>query len=391
MPEIETQEFGQYQLIEKIAQGGMAEIFLGKARDPHGIEKPVVIKRILPQIAASPEFVEMLIDEAKIAVMLSHGNIAQIYDLGKVADDYFIVMEYVEGRTLSQINKRLRQQNKRMPVPFAVWIASEIASGLDYMHRKTDEEGIPLQIIHRDISPQNIILSTAGTLKIIDFGIAKAKTKVSTTDSGILKGKFAYMSPEHAEGEKLDHRTDIFSLGVVLYELLTGQRLFKGKNNQETLKKVRRAKVPPPSAFREHLPPELDEITLKALQKERTKRYPEAGELQRNLTKALIKHYPDFTPRKLALYLGELFPELMQKIEPVVQATPTETNAPREEEPASEETAHPASDLIRKNLEGEESEIPPSVAKPRHLPKLSRLFAGIAGFMALLWLASLIP
>jgi serine/threonine protein kinase len=313
--------FGQYQLIEKIAQGGMAEIFKGRALDASGIERPVVIKRILPHIAASPEFVEMLIDEAKIAVMLSHGNIAQIYDLGKVADDYFIVMEYVEGKTLSQIMKRLKVQGKLMPIAYAAYVCREIASALDYMHRKTDDNGNPLNIVHRDISPQNAILSTAGTVKIIDFGIAKAKTKVSTTDSGVLKGKFAYMSPEHAEGLKLDHRTDIFSLGVILFELLTGQRLFKGKNNMETVKRVKKAKVPTPSGIRPAIPKILDQIVFKALQKDREKRYSSAHDLLQDLTKFLVSHYPEFSPWELASYLSQVFPE----IAPVEKGVPEDT------------------------------------------------------------------
>lgn len=302
--------FGQYQLLEKIAQGGMAEIFKGRALDAQGLERPVVIKRILPHIAASPEFVEMLVDEAKIAVMLSHGNIAQIYDLGKVADDYFIVMEYVEGKTLSQIMKRLKTQGKLMPVAYAAYVCREIASALDYMHRKTDDEGNLLHIVHRDISPQNAILSTAGTIKIIDFGIAKAKTKVSTTDSGVLKGKFAYMSPEHAEGMRLDHRTDIFSLGVILFELLTGQRLFKGKTNMETVKRVKKAKVPAPSGIRSAIPKVLDRIVFKALQKDRDKRYQSAHDLLQDLTKFLVVHFPEFSPRELVSYLPTLFPEI---------------------------------------------------------------------------------
>jgi serine/threonine protein kinase len=314
--------FGQYQLLEKIAQGGMAEIFKGRALDASGLERPVVIKRILPHIAASPEFVEMLVDEAKIAVMLSHGNIAQIHDLGKVADDYFIVMEYVEGKTLSQIMKRLKTQGKLMPVAYAAYICREIASALDYMHRRTDENGNPLNIVHRDISPQNAILSTAGTIKIIDFGIAKAKTKVSTTDSGVLKGKFAYMSPEHAEGQKLDHRTDLFSLGVILFELLTGTRLFKGKTNMETVKRVKKAKVPTPSGIRSAIPKTLDRIVFKALQKDRNKRYQSAHDLLQDLTKFLVTHFPDFSPRELVPYLQSLFPEIAPPEKPSGENTP---------------------------------------------------------------------
>lgn len=356
-PETPQTPFGQYQLIEKIAQGGMAEIFKGKALDQEGLDRTVVIKRILPHIAASPEFVEMLIDEAKIAVMLSHGNIAQIYDLGKVAEDYFIVMEYVEGKTLSQIMRKLRTLGKQIPIAAAATICAEIANGIDYMHRKMDDDGNPLHIVHRDISPQNIIVSTAGTVKIIDFGIAKAKTKISTTDSGILKGKFAYMSPEHAEGEKLDYRTDIFSLGIVLFELLTGQRLFKGKNNAETIRKVKKSKVPTPSGIRSVIPPELDLIVFKALQRDRTKRYQSAHTLAQDLTKLLIQYYPSFSPRELVQYLHDLFPQELTK-ELLSKATPHPDETPlapllikkEESQETHDETVAADSDLIRTKL-----------------------------------------
>lgn len=310
----------------------MAEIFKGQALDSHGLERPVVIKRILPHIAANPEFVQMLIDEAKIAVMLSHGNIAQIYDLGKVAEDYFIVMEYVEGKTLSQIVKRLRTEGRHLPIAHAIAICIEIAKGLDYMHRKTDERGNLLHIVHRDISPQNIIISTSGTVKIIDFGIAKAKNKISTTDSGVLKGKFAYMSPEHAEGEKLDHRADIFSLGVILFELITDQRLFKGKNNLDTVRKVKRAKVPLPSGIRRGIPKELDEIIVNALQRDRNKRYSSAEDLAQDLNKLLVNYYPEFSPRDLAQFLKELFPEFVPVESSGPETTPSALIIRKQEE-----------------------------------------------------------
>lgn len=358
MSESPSGSFGQYQIIEKIAQGGMAEIFKGHALDAHGIGRPVVIKRILPHIAASPEFVQMLIDEAKIAVMLSHGNIAQIYDLGKVADDYFIVMEYVEGKTLSQIMKRLRTEGRHIPIAYAIAICAEVAKGLDYMHRKLDENGNPLHVVHRDISPQNVILSTAGTVKIIDFGIAKAKNKISTTDSGILKGKFAYMSPEHAEGEKLNHQSDIFSLGVILFELITDQRLFKGKNNMDTVRKVKRAKVPQPSGIRRGIPKDLDDIILRALQKDRKKRYASAENFSQDLTKLLVNHFSEFSPRDLVSFLKEIFPELSPI---VVTSQPEETpTAPLvikkgETRDPEEETAAADSALLKLKLR--ESEV----------------------------------
>jgi serine/threonine protein kinase len=229
--EIHT-SLGQYFLIKKIAQGGMAEIYKGMASDIHGIQRTVVIKKILPHIAANKEFVDMLVSEAKIAVHLSHGNIAQIYDLGRAGTDYFMVMEYVDGRSLSQIHKRRLKLGELIPLEYILFIASEVANGLDYMHKRTDKAGRPLGIVHRDISPQNIIISYSGTVKIIDFGIAKAAFKVDDSESGILKGKFAYMSPEQARGEDIDSRSDIFSLGVILHELTSGRRLFKDKDNK---------------------------------------------------------------------------------------------------------------------------------------------------------------
>lgn len=308
-PQSKPVKAGQYYLLEKIAQGGMAEIFKGLAYDLAGIKKTVCIKKILPHIAASKEFIDMLVDEAKIAVKLNHGSIAQVYDLGKAGEDYFIVMEYVDGQSLSKIHKKIMRLQKRIPIPIVCTIVAEIASGLDYMHRKTDEGGHHLHIVHRDISPQNIVVSYSGTVKIIDFGIAKAAVKVGHTESGILKGKFAYMSPEQARGDKTDHRSDIFSLGVIFHELLTGQRLFKGKDNKETLKNVRKGKADPPSKIIPDIPSALDKIVLKSLKKNRRERYAFAAELQEELLRFLHGYYPDFKPSQVADYVKELFKE----------------------------------------------------------------------------------
>lgn len=298
---------GQYYLMEKIAQGGMAEIFKGLSYDVHGIKKTVCIKKILPNIAASQEFIDTLIDEAKIAVTLSHGNIAQVHDLGKVGEDYFMVMEFVEGKTLSRIMKTSRAKDELIPIPFACYFISEILNGLNYMHRRTDDHGRPLDIVHRDISPQNIMVSYSGTVKIIDFGIAKAKIKVGSTDSGVLKGKFAYMSPEQARGDDTDHRSDIFSLGVIFWELLTGQRLFKAENNKQTLRNVRKAHVKPPSMLREDLPLELDAILTRALAKDRDDRYAFASDMHDELVKFLYTTYPGFQPSDIVKYMNDLF------------------------------------------------------------------------------------
>lgn len=298
---------GQYYLLDKIAQGGMAEIYKGLAYDLHGIRRTVVIKKILPHIAAHREFIDMLVTEAKLAVLLTHGNIAQVYDLGKVGDDYFMVMEYVDGKSVSQIMRKASQIGESIPIPVAVHIAAEAAAGLYYMHSRTGVDGHPLNIIHRDVSPQNLMLTTGGTIKIIDFGIAKAATTIEITDVGVVKGKFAYMSPEQASGDPLDFRTDIFSLAVVLFEMLTGRRLFKGKDNQETLRNVRRANVPRPSMYRADIPAALDEIVLKALQKPRHERYDTAGALRDDLLKFIHQHHASFHNADVAQYLRHLF------------------------------------------------------------------------------------
>lgn len=300
-------QVGQYYLMEKIAQGGMAEIFKGLSYDVHGLKKTVCIKKILPQLSASKEFIDSLIDEAKLAVKLVHGNIAQTYDLGKVGDDYFMVMEYVDGRSLSQIHKKCQANGELIPIPCLLSFIGEVASGLNYMHRRADERGAPLHVVHRDISPQNIMVSYSGTVKIIDFGIAKAVFKVGSTDSGILKGKFAYMSPEQAHGDAIDHRSDIFSLGIILHEMLTGKRLFKGEDSRQTIRNVRRAKVDPPSLVRPDIPEELDRIVIKALAKDRRYRYPFASEMHDDLVKFLSATAPDFKPSDVAAFLEGLF------------------------------------------------------------------------------------
>ncbi|PIU58473.1 MAG: hypothetical protein COS89_00195 [Deltaproteobacteria bacterium CG07_land_8_20_14_0_80_38_7] len=298
---------GQYYLIEEIAQGGMAKIYKGLSYDAYGIKKNVVIKKILPHIAASKDFIEALVDEAKIAVNLSHGNIAQTYDLGKSGDDYFIVMEYVEGKSLSLIHKRCLANGKLIPIPILCQFMCEALNGLDYIHRKTDENGKTLNIVHRDISPQNLMVNYSGTLKIIDFGIAKSAFKGGSTDSGTLKGKFPYMSPEQARGDPIDHRSDIFSLGVIFHELLTGKRLFKAEDNRATIRNVRRAHVEPPSSIHENIPEDLDKIVIRALSKERRHRYAFASDMRDDLLKFSAKNFSDFKSSDIVDFLANIF------------------------------------------------------------------------------------
>ncbi|MBF0492475.1 MAG: serine/threonine protein kinase [Deltaproteobacteria bacterium] len=299
--------FGHYFILEKIAQGGMAEIFKGLTYDFSGIKKFIVIKRILPHIAANKEFIDMLVSEAKIAVNLSHGNIAQIFDLGKVNNDYFIVMEYVDGKTLSQIQRKSLEKAILVPLEFCIHVIAEVCNGLDYIHRRKDDSGNELSIVHRDISPQNIITSFSGNVKIVDFGVAKAASKLGEQETGILKGKFAYMSPEQAEGLEIDYRSDLFSLGILFWELLTGQRLFKKKSNAETVEAVKTMHVFPPSHFRPDIPAELDAIVLRALNRNLNERYSNAQEMSQDLTRLLLKYFPEFKALSICDFLNQLF------------------------------------------------------------------------------------
>src|SRR5439155_8787101 len=234
--------FGQYELLEKIASGGMAELFRARRTGVEGFQKIVAIKKILPHIADNDEFITMFADEAKLAAQLNHPNIVHIFDLGKIeAGGYFIAMEYVEGRDLRSILQSGHDLGAPLPTPLAVYVASKIAAALDYAHRRRDSEGRELNIVHRDVSPPNILISYEGDIKLCDFGIAKAASKASQTQSGALKGKVQYMSPEQAWGKALDRRSDLFSLGAVLFEMLTEQKLFRGDSDLTVLEKVRAA------------------------------------------------------------------------------------------------------------------------------------------------------
>lgn len=301
------EQFGRYILLERIAIGGMAEIFKAKAPGLGGFEKVLAIKRLHPRYSEDADFIEMLIDEARISVELSHSNIAQIFDLGKVEDHYFIAMEFIDGRDLYRTMKRMKDRRVQFPIDGAAWVAAESAAGLDYAHRKKDARGRPLNIIHRDISPQNVLLSYEGEAKLVDFGIAKAALRAYETESGIIKGKFYYMSPEQARGEPLDHRTDVFSLGIVLYEMLTGELLYKDEDDASLLSRVRKADIQPPSMLRPEIPPSLERIVMKALARDREDRYASALHMQKDLHKFLRSTSSAFGKARLGKLMREIF------------------------------------------------------------------------------------
>jgi TonB family protein len=307
VPSSGPDHFGQYEIIERIASGGMAELYKAKRTGVEGFQKIVAIKKILPHLADDEEFITMFADEAKLAAQLNHPNIIHIYDLGKIqAGGYFIAMEYVDGRDLRAIQKSGRELDAPLPVPLAVYIASKVASALDYAHRRRDAEGHDLHIVHRDVSPQNILISYEGDIKLCDFGIAKANSKASQTQSGALKGKLQYMSPEQAWAKPIDRRSDLFSLGVVLHELLTGDRLFRGDTDIQVLEKVRTAEVIPPSRMNPEVPKNLDGVLLRCLAKDPEERYANASDLLRDLDSVLYSYTPAPGSADVAIYLHRL-------------------------------------------------------------------------------------
>jgi len=299
----------KYLLLERVNVGGMAEVFKAKAFGVEGFERLVAVKRILPSIAEDQEFITMFIDEAKIAVQLTHANVAQIFDLGKVADSYFIAMEFVRGKDLRAIFDRVRKRGGTVPVPMACYTIMKVCEGLDYAHNKKDSAGRDLHLVHRDVSPQNVLLSYDGEIKLIDFGIAKAANKAGKTQAGILKGKFGYMSPEQVRGLPLDRRSDVFSVGIVLYELLTGERLFVGESDFSTLEKVRNVEIMPPSTYNRKIPEELEQIVLKALAKDVDDRYQTAMDLHDDLQSFMYTSGNFFARKDLAAYMGKAFSE----------------------------------------------------------------------------------
>lgn len=308
------EQFGKYLLIEKVAAGGMAEIYLARSGAANGLNKFFAIKRILPQFSTNEDFVAMFKEEAKVAINLNHSNVVSIFDFGIEQSQFYLVMDYVEGRNLRQIINELKKTNKSFSIDQALYLIKETAAGLDHAHRCTDStNGRPLNITHRDMSPQNIMVSFEGEVKVIDFGIAKAETEAEGTKAGTLKGKFSYMSPEQAEGQPIDPRTDVFALGIVLWELLANDRLFTGSNEAAILRKVRDCQIPPIRKINPTVPQELERIVMKSLAKDRNVRYQTAANFHRDLNRFLNTQYPDFSPQDFSQFVKESFKTAYQE------------------------------------------------------------------------------
>lgn len=314
------EEYGNYFLLEKIAVGGMAELFKAQQRGVQGFQKIVAIKRILPHFSDNDDFVTMFIDEAKLAAQLTHPNIVQIFDLGKAGSSYYIAMEYVNGRDLRTLLKKVREYGTPFPEQVAAFVAMKVAAALDYAHRKRGFDDRELKLVHRDISPQNILLSTEGAVKLVDFGIAKAASKASHTVAGALKGKLLYMSPEQATGQPLDNRSDLYSLGLVLFELLTGVRCFQADSEMGVLEKVRLGRIADLSSLNPGLSRDMVAIVNRALQKGVDHRYPSARFLERDLREYLQRQGTSITEHDVAEYMNALLRGSREHLESLVTA-----------------------------------------------------------------------
>ncbi|MFH1175912.1 MAG: TonB family protein [Acidobacteriota bacterium] len=354
--------FGQYELIETISAGGMAEVFKARMRGVEGFQKIVAIKRILPHLTDNDEFVTMFIDEAKLAAGLQHPNIIHIYDLGRIERSYYIAMEYIDGKDLRSILRLGDEKRLRLPLGLALHIGSRLAAALDYAHRKSDLQGKAMALVHRDVSPQNVLVSFDGDIKLCDFGIAKAASKASHTCAGALKGKLQCMSPEQAWGKDLDHRSDIFSLGLVLYEMITGRKAFAGDSELSILEQVRAPKLVSPRELDATIPADVESVVLKALHPNREERYQTAGEMSGDLA-ALLQ---GFRPTPGASELGGFLAELVGRERPA--AAPTAPAPPRPK-PAPQPTAAPA---VKKPKEAPVAPAPAPVAAEPELPEISR-------------------
>lgn len=277
------QRLGKYEILRRLGEGGMATIFLARSGGPGGFEKPVALKLLRPEYARHQEVSDLLIREARVAAQLHHPNIVQVFDLGRIGNDYFMAMEWVEGASLLRLMVEAARSRRTLPMSVSVFIAQQVAEALAYLQAGPVLGGATSVLVHRDISPSNVLLSSSGAVKLTDFGVVKVLDAPPVTRIGVVKGKYAYMSPEQLRGDPLDHRSDIFSLGVVLYEMLAGRRLFSRKTLAATVAAAHAARVRPPSEHNPSVPPELDEVVLKALAKSPDDRYSDAERVVQDL------------------------------------------------------------------------------------------------------------
>lgn len=373
MPESQPVRFGKYILLDKIATGGMAQLFKAKIIGIEGFEKLIAIKQILPQFSKEKELITSFIDEAKLAALLNHQNIVQIYDFGSIDDSYFISMEYLFGKDLRMMWTRLKDKELSLPLEHALYITSRLCAGLAYAHELKDFQGKELNIIHRDISPQNVFVTYQGDVKILDFGIAKAASQSTVTQFGMIKGKVAYMSPEQAAGKPIDQRSDIFSAGIVLYELVTNTRMFTGESTMQILTRVRDAQYDSAESVAAGLHSKVYAIINRALAKDPDQRYQFAADMLADIEECMMELSLRPTARVLGQYMRELFADEVaseqkalsegsgsQKVE--VDVKETKASQPKVVEPAPVTKPKPnEKEKEREKAEQKKTQAAPSV------------------------------
>lgn len=303
------QQLGPYQLVERLGVGGMAEVFLAHARREGDFVQPCVVKILHSELADDPEFTGMLAEEAKLVARLRHSNIASLYDVGRKDGKTFLVMEHVDGRDLHAILAQAARQERSLPIPFAVHVGQQVCAGLHFAHTRRSPDGEALNLVHRDISPPNVLVSTLGEVKIIDFGVAKFNSAArEKTRAGVIKGKFGYMSPEQAWDEDLDQRSDLFSVGICLYEMLSGRSLYGQAEDVVTMvRRAREADIAPVTKWRPDVPDELARVVHRALEPNRDARFQNAHALERQLSAILARQAPDFTALDAGAVVGDIF------------------------------------------------------------------------------------
>lgn len=314
----------RYTITERLDHGGMAEVFRGVAESMEGFKKSVAIKRILPSLTKNQKFVSMFLDEARLSLFLQHANIVQVFDISRTPDNaYFLVMEFVDGCNLKALIERQKQKGRRIDAAHTIYLMIETCKALQYAHSlEHPETNEPLGIVHRDISPPNILMSKNGEVKVVDFGLAKANSQIESTDPGVVKGKFSYLSPEAASGLEVDNRADVFAIGIIMWELFTGRRLFYGDTDYQTVELVRQAKVPSIAALNPEIEPELEQIVRKSLAKDPDERYQSANDLSEALAQYLFSRRMKVTARDIANLVKDTQVELMRKR----SAEPKESN-----------------------------------------------------------------
>ncbi|HUJ88749.1 MAG TPA: protein kinase, partial [Syntrophorhabdales bacterium] len=389
MPEFQPARFGKYILVERLATGGMAQLYRAKILGVQGFEKLIAIKMILPHLAKEHELVSSFIDEAKLAALLNHQNIVQIYDFGSMEESYFISMEYLFGKDLRGIATKSKEKNLPVSLEYALYIISRVCSGLDYAHKLKDFQGKALGIIHRDISPQNIFVTYEGDVKILDFGIAKAASQSTITQYGMIKGKVAYMSPEQAAGKFIDRRSDIFSTGILLYELATGSRMFTGDSTMQILAKVREAEFEPPESVMPWLPAKVFTILKRALAKEPDQRYQSCGEMLGDLEECMVELSLRPTAGGLAHYMKELFrddivaeDQVIREVSGITRAEKSELKPGPEPKPVPEKPDLKPPEVI----EAEHAPVKPAAPEEKSAKRLWPLYAAVAAVVLIMGL-----